>query len=183
MSQNMLIFDCVMSASVSMSTHSVYCMLSCVLPVKETLVSHAWWFCVECSRLQISPVACPASCHYCLHWRLACWRRPGHQDRQVKKNDTLDLFTNLLPVVIMYMYDCRVHCFHLHQFSKVSVSHQHICWWSCFIAHTNFVGFTNSLLWAGLMFNCQILGPWQLPINIKSCSCTYSTNMLPFPNL
>ena len=37
---NMLIFDCVKSASVSMVTHSVYCMLSCVLPLKEALVSH-----------------------------------------------------------------------------------------------------------------------------------------------
>ena len=45
----MLFFDCVMSASVSMSTHSVYCMLSCVLSLKETLVSHNVDPCYLCS--------------------------------------------------------------------------------------------------------------------------------------
>ena len=36
--QHLLMFDCVMSASVSMVTHSVFCMLSCVLSLKEILM-------------------------------------------------------------------------------------------------------------------------------------------------
>ena len=59
-------------------------------------------------------VACPASC---LHWRLACWERPGHQDWQGKENLTYLAYLTyslltVLPAAIMRIMKS---CFHLYQ--------------------------------------------------------------------
>ena len=46
------------------------------------------------------------------HWRLACWRHPGHQDRQSEKMAYLTFsLATVLPVTdVMYIMK---HCFHL----------------------------------------------------------------------
>ena len=72
--------------------------------------------CVECSRLQIPSVACPASCHHCLHWRHV-EDIQGIKTSKMKKMAYLtSSLATVLPVTdVMYIVK---HCFHLQcQFS------------------------------------------------------------------